>query len=106
MHRIFTKKVFLFTMGKAFHNWVEKFSQGRSKVADNARLGAEVTETVIKRFLCCGFRSTGKAKGQAYQCWWRICREITVFFFRFYIHLLTLPRMYIFLFGGVGLNPH
>jgi hypothetical protein len=32
--------------------------------------------------------------GQVYQCWWRICREINVFFsganvtcFTFYIHL-------------------
>jgi hypothetical protein len=33
--------------------------------------------------------------GQVYECWWRICREINVFFFRvsnitcftFYIHV-------------------
>jgi hypothetical protein len=31
------------------HNWVEKFSQGRSKVADDARPGAEVVETTVKR---------------------------------------------------------
>jgi hypothetical protein len=30
---------------KAVHNWVEKFSQGRSKEADDARPGAEVAET-------------------------------------------------------------
>jgi hypothetical protein len=30
---------------KAVHNWVEKFSGGRSKVADDARPGADVTET-------------------------------------------------------------
>jgi hypothetical protein len=30
---------------KVFHNCVEKFSQGRSKVADDARPGAEVAET-------------------------------------------------------------
>jgi hypothetical protein len=33
-----------------------------------------------KKFLCCRFRGTGKAMGQAYQCWWRICREINVFY--------------------------
>jgi hypothetical protein len=39
---------------KAVHNWVDKFSQGRLKVADDARPSAEVAET-------CGFRRTGKA---------------------------------------------
>jgi hypothetical protein len=53
---------------KAIHNWVEKFSQGRSKVADDVRPGAEVVETTV-RLLCCGFRRTGKAMGQVYQCW-------------------------------------
>jgi hypothetical protein len=51
-------------MYKAVHSWVEKFSQGRSKVADDARPGAEVAETTVKRFLCCGFRRTGKASRQ------------------------------------------
>jgi hypothetical protein len=36
-----------------------------------------------KRLLRCGFRRTGKAMGQVYQCWWRICREINVFSSRF-----------------------
>jgi hypothetical protein len=34
-----------------------------------------------------GFRRTGKAMGQVYECWWRICREINVFF-RFECHVL------------------
>jgi predicted NodU family carbamoyl transferase len=46
---------------KAVHKWVEKFSQGRLKVADVARLCAEVAETTVKGLLCCGFRRTGKA---------------------------------------------
>jgi hypothetical protein len=25
------------------------------------------------KLLCCGFRCTGKAMGQVYQCWWGIC---------------------------------
>jgi hypothetical protein len=33
---------------KAVQNWVEKFSQGHSKVADNSRRGAEVAETTVK----------------------------------------------------------
>jgi hypothetical protein len=33
---------------KAVHNWVEKFSQGRSKVADDVRPGAQVAENSQK----------------------------------------------------------
>jgi hypothetical protein len=40
---------------KAVHNWVGKFSQGRSKIVDEARAGAEVAETRFKRLPCCGF---------------------------------------------------
>jgi hypothetical protein len=53
---------------KAGQNWVEKFSQGHSKVADDGRPGAEVAETTVKILPCCGFRSTGKAMGQVCQC--------------------------------------
>jgi hypothetical protein len=49
---------------KAVHNWTEKFSQGREKVADDARIVAEVSETTVKRLLRCGFKSTRKAMGQ------------------------------------------
>jgi hypothetical protein len=66
----------------AVHNWVEKFSQVRSKVAHDARIGAEVDETTVKILLCCGFRRTVKAMGQMYQCWWSLCRQINVFFFQ------------------------
>jgi hypothetical protein len=55
IQRIFTKKCLFH---QAVHNWVEKFSQGRSKVADDARPGrhvAQVAETTIKRLLCWGF---------------------------------------------------
>jgi hypothetical protein len=40
---------------KVVRNWLEKFSQGRSKVADDARPGGEVAETIVKRPLCCVF---------------------------------------------------
>jgi hypothetical protein len=65
------KEIFLVYGGKclsrkAIHNWVEKFSKGLSKVADDARPGAEVTETTVKKLLCCGFRRTDKAMGQVY----------------------------------------
>jgi hypothetical protein len=89
---------------KAVHNWVEKFSQGRSKVADDARPGAEVAETTVKRLLCSGFRRTGKAMWEVYRCWCRIRREINDFsrfeYHMFYVlnpfvtYLLTPHRMY------------
>jgi transposase len=37
---------------KAFHSWVEKFSQRRSKATDDARQGVKVSETAIVIFLC------------------------------------------------------
>jgi hypothetical protein len=67
--------------------------------------GGEVAETADKRLLCCGSRRPGKAKGQVYECWWRTCREINVFFFTFECHMfyvlypfvtiycLSLPRI-------------
>jgi hypothetical protein len=64
---------------KAIQNCVEKFSEGRSKIVDHARPGAEVAEITTKRLLCCRFRRTGKEIGQVYQCLWRICREINIF---------------------------
>jgi hypothetical protein len=65
---------------KAVHIWVEKRDE---RFADDQQVkmngDAELAETTVKRLLCCEFRRTDKAKGQAYQCWW-ICREINVFF--------------------------
>jgi hypothetical protein len=49
---------------KVVHNWVENFSQARSEVADNARPGAEVTETTVKGLPCLVFRRTDKEMGQ------------------------------------------
>jgi hypothetical protein len=83
MQSIFTKKWFPIYDGKflsrrAVRNWVGKFSQRRSKVGDDAVSGEEVAEITVKRLLCCGFRRTGKAMGEVYQRWGRICREIKV----------------------------
>jgi hypothetical protein len=96
---------------KAFHNWVEKFSQERSKVADNDPLGAEVTETTVKRLVFCGVRRTGKAMGQMYQSWWRKCREINVFprfeyhilyvLYLFVTYMLILPRILVRIFPEI-----
>jgi hypothetical protein len=65
MQRIFIKKCFLFMVGSVYGvKWFtsgSRNSQGRSKVADDARPGAEVVETTVKkkRLRCCGFRRTG-----------------------------------------------
>jgi hypothetical protein len=88
---------------KAVHNWVEKFSQGHSIVADDAQLGAEVAETRIKSLLCCRFQRTGEVMRKVYQCWWKIYQEINVLsrfeYHMFYVlypfvtYLLTLPHI-------------
>jgi hypothetical protein len=74
---------------KAVHNWVEKCDK---HFAHDERVETEVAETTVERLLCCRFRLTGKAMGEMYQCWWRICREIcspgsNVTYFTFYNHL-------------------
>jgi hypothetical protein len=104
MKILFIKKCFLCQGGKWLsrktdHTWANK------RFADD-----EAVETYVwkwlwqqsKRFLCCGFRHTGKAMGQVYQCWWWTYREINVVFWfeyhMFYVlypfvtYLLTLPR--------------
>jgi hypothetical protein len=90
---MFPVYVWKYLSHKAVHNRVEKFSHGRSKVADDVRPGVEVAEAAVKILECCGLRRTGKAMGRVYQCWWRICGEINVFsrlecnMFYVYIHL-------------------
>jgi hypothetical protein len=105
MQRIFIKKCFPFILGSVCG--VKRFTSGWQMFRWWRRGwngDAEVAETTVKRLLCCGFRRTGKAMGQVYQCWWRICREINVFFrfeypmfyvlYTFVTYLLTPPRIY------------
>jgi hypothetical protein len=85
---------------KAVRKWVNKFSQGSSKVAGD--------ETEVRNFLkqqskdlCCRIWGTGEAMGQEYHRWWRICREIKVFpglnitCFPFYIHLWPIYWLFL-----------
>jgi hypothetical protein len=105
MQRMLIKKCFLFTVGSVCR--VKRFITGWQmfrwwRKAWNG--GAEAAETAVKRLLCCGFRPTGKAVGQVYQCWCRICREINVcsgfeyhvfyVLHPFVIYLLTLQRKF------------
>jgi hypothetical protein len=88
---------------KVVHSFIEKFYQGRSKVAD-AQPRVQVAEITVKRLLRCGLQCTGKAMEQVYQCWWRMCREINVLsmfeyhmfyvLYRFVTYLLTHPHNY------------
>jgi hypothetical protein len=85
MERIFTKKCFLFKVGRVCR--VKRFTPGSRNSLKDFRKSqmmpvAEVAETTVKKLLRLGIRRTGKAMGQVYQCWWRICREINVFFFQ------------------------
>jgi hypothetical protein len=60
LKKIFIKKCFLFTVGsvchnKEVHNWVKKFSQKHSKVADDTRPGHPVE--IATEQLCSGSKS-------------------------------------------------
>jgi hypothetical protein len=119
MQSIFIKKYFLFNMGSVCR--VKRSTTGLQTFRWWRRGwngGAEVAETTVKRHLCCGFRRTGKAMGQMYQCWWRICREISGFsrfeYHMFYVsypfvtYLQTFPHNYasrrenIWMSGGIA----
>jgi hypothetical protein len=100
MQSIFIKKYFLFTLESVWR--VKRFTTWQTycwwRRGWNA--GAEVAETTDKRLLRCGFRRSGKAMGQAYERWLRICREMNVFFqvlikhvYPFVTCLVTLPHM-------------
>jgi hypothetical protein len=72
MQRILNRKTFSvhdgkFLSRKAVDTWVEKFSEELSKVADDARQYAEMTEISVKRLLFCRFRRTREAMGQVCQ---------------------------------------
>jgi hypothetical protein len=63
---------------KAVHNCVERFSEERSKVADDARPGVEVAEATVKNFSAAGVdasvkklekcNSVGKGYVEKYVC--------------------------------------
>jgi hypothetical protein len=80
---------------KEVHNWVKRFSQGRSKVADDARSYLEVAETTVKELLFCGFQSTGKAMDKCmHQCWYRILSRVRLVTRRIIYGFLILGSLY------------
>jgi hypothetical protein len=92
MQRIFINKYFLFMVESVC--CAKRFTTGsRNSLRDvrkSQMMPGQVRnclrQTVKILLLCCGFRRTGKAMGQVYRCWRRICREINVFS-RFEYHM-------------------
>jgi hypothetical protein len=65
VQRVFIKKYFLFTVGSVCR--MKRFSLGGKRFTDDKEVDTEVRKwlsTAVKRL----------------QCWWRICREISVYF--------------------------
>jgi hypothetical protein len=92
---------------KAVRSWVEKFSQGRSKGANDETEVRTWLKRQSKDFCVAGFDALVKRWDECIECWWRICRELNVYFFpgsniMFYVlhpfvtYLLSLPRNFIY----------
>jgi hypothetical protein len=86
MQRIFIKKCFLLTVGSVCRE--KRFAIGLRNFPEDFR-ESQMTPDKVRKWLrqqsddlydAGGSRRTGKAMGQVYQCWRRICREINVFF--------------------------
>jgi hypothetical protein len=70
MKSIFIKKLLLFAMGSVCR--VKRFHLGSRHFADEEEFEMEARKWLRQRakiLLSCGFRRTGKAMGQMYQCW-------------------------------------
>jgi hypothetical protein len=108
IQRIFIKKCSLFRVGSVCR--VKRITAVSKSFADDEEVETEVRKWLRQHTKDCGFRRTGKAMGQVYLCWWRICREINVLsrfeYQLFYISypfvtcLLTLPRVRSVRFGN------
>jgi hypothetical protein len=81
IQRIFINKYFMFTMGSVYR--VKRFTTGSRNVANISLMTKRLQRRRLSRWKKSQkrFRRTDTAMGQVYQCWWRICREINVFFF-------------------------
>jgi len=58
---------------QAVHNWVQKFSEGRTGIEDKHRAGRLVVPTATKRTLCRRFPGTCETVGQVFKYVWRLC---------------------------------
>jgi hypothetical protein len=85
VQRIFIRKCFPFTVGSVCH--VQRFTTGSRNSLKDFRKSQMMPDQVamfrlrqMQRLLCCGFRYTCKAMVLVSQWWWRIGREIDVFY--------------------------
>ena len=65
---------------QAIHNWVQKFSEGRTSIEDDHRAGRPVeiatpgnVPTATKRILRRRFQGTCETVGQVFKFVWRLC---------------------------------
>jgi hypothetical protein len=77
----------MFLVGSVCHvKWFTTGSRNSLKDVRKSQMMSDQAQKWLtqqsKDFYDAGIRRTGKAMGQVYQCWWRICREIHVFFFQ------------------------
>jgi hypothetical protein len=89
MRRILIKKCILFKVGSVCR--VMQFTTASRNSLQDEEVETEVEKWLrqqSKGLLCRGFRRAGKAMGQVYQCWWRTCREINVYFQVWISHVL------------------
>jgi hypothetical protein len=93
MQSMFMKKCLLYTVGSVRR--LKRFTIGWQIFVDDEAVETKVRKWLrrrSKKLLCCWFRRTGKAMGQVYQCWWRICRDINIFFrFEYHIFYVLYP---------------
>ena len=63
---------------QAVHNWVQKFSEGRTSIEDEHRAGRPVVPTATKRIFRRRFPGTCETVGQVFKSVWSLCRKINV----------------------------
>jgi hypothetical protein len=94
MQRIIIKKCFLFTVTIVCR--LKRFTTESRNSLNFIRKSQKMKRCCgsgwdnSQKIICCGFRRTDKATRQVYQCWWKTCREINVFFFSFEYHLFYI----------------
>ena len=58
---------------QAVHNWVQKFSEGRTSIEDEHQSSARVVPTATKRIFRRRFPGTCETVGQVFKSVWRLC---------------------------------
>jgi hypothetical protein len=72
------KKCFLFLLGSVCR--IKQFHVGGKRFVDDEEVETEVRKWLrqqSKNFYAAGFDALVKRWGQVYQCWWRMCRDIS-----------------------------